>query len=339
MARLNIIMPVYNAEDTLEKAIKSVLQQSFSDLNLILVDDGSTDESLSICESLANSDSRIRVIHQANAGPSAARNVALESAEGEYVAFVDADDYLDPMMYQILLDEINKVPSSMAVCGYQREFCRDGSLVRIQKVMCSSQYIDTKKQLRNSFNELYLNNYFHLVWNKIYSLKVIQENHIRFKESLCNGEDLLFNLDYLSYEIKICICENVLYHYVSDENGSSLSNRNNLYLLDNKALLYTKVHNFLIKDLGAAEDSNNNFADSDIFLRDCFQIIDTLGKDKDDLQIILNHPSIKIALKSRGCGNIEFLLYRKALLSQKSGLIFLVSSIRLIGKRILRGKK
>lgn len=116
MKKISIIVPIYNAENHLEKCIKSILTQTVEDLELILVDDGSKDNSLSICKAYANKDSRIKVIHQKNAGVSAARNHGIEVAEGDFIGFVDSDDWIDAHMYEILLEEAKKTNADVVMC-------------------------------------------------------------------------------------------------------------------------------------------------------------------------------------------------------------------------------
>lgn len=341
MAKLSVIMPIYNAENTLTRAIESVLQQTFSDLNLILVDDGSTDQSLSICQSFAQKDKRIIVIHQKNSGPSAARNAALEIVTGDYVAFVDADDHLEPQMYETLINAFLTDGSTLVMCGYQREFVFNEKPVRSQKISFPSISISNKEQLKEFFNDLYLRNYFHLVWNKIYSFRIIQENYLRFPVNINNGEDLIFNLSYIPHVNRIQIYEDVLYHYISNDSIQSLttlSNKNVIDLFENKVYLYQAIHSFLLNSLSMKENELNRCADSDIFLRDCFQIIDVSQKVEKTLNTILNHNATQTALKYKGCGKIEFLLYRNVLRLENSKLISMVSYLRIFVKKFLRGR-
>lgn len=119
MLPLTIILPVYNAEAYLDRCVRSILAQSMSDFELILIDDGSPDRCGEMCDAYAEADSRIRVIHQANAGQAVARNRALDIAQGEYLGFVDSDDYVHPQAFQILLENAKKHHAQISVSGYQ----------------------------------------------------------------------------------------------------------------------------------------------------------------------------------------------------------------------------
>lgn len=119
MPILSIITPVYNAEQYLEHAIESILSQTFSDFELILVDDGSTDNSVILCDQYAKKDSRIKVIHQINQGQAVARNRALDIVKGEYIGFVDSDDYIHPQMYEVLIGNARKYNAKISIGGYR----------------------------------------------------------------------------------------------------------------------------------------------------------------------------------------------------------------------------
>lgn len=118
--KLSIIVPVYNVEPYLRRCVDSILNQTFSDFELILVDDGSPDSCGAICDDYAARDRRIKVIHKANGGVSYARNEGLDIAQGEYIGFVDSDDYIHPKMYEILVGVIEREQVDLVQCGYQR---------------------------------------------------------------------------------------------------------------------------------------------------------------------------------------------------------------------------
>ena len=120
MSEISIIVPVYNVEKYLENCIESILNQTFKDFELILVDDGSTDNSCKICDIYEKKDSRIKVIHKNNGGLSSARNAGLDIACGKYVGFIDSDDSIHPRMYEILYDLIKKYESDISCCNYKK---------------------------------------------------------------------------------------------------------------------------------------------------------------------------------------------------------------------------
>lgn len=122
---ISIITPVYNVEQYIQYSVESILNQTYQDIELILVDDGSTDRSGAMCDAFAKQDERVRVIHQENQGQAAARNHALDIAKGEYIAFVDSDDYIHPRTYEILMRNMLEHQATISVGGYQTVFSHD----------------------------------------------------------------------------------------------------------------------------------------------------------------------------------------------------------------------
>ena len=128
MPKISVIVPVYNCKKYIKKCVDSIINQTFKDLEIILIDDGSTDESGKICDELKLKDSRIKVIHQENKGVSAARNEGVKASSGDYISFVDGDDYLSEDMYEFLYDNLKKSGADISVCGIVNCFLKeDGS--------------------------------------------------------------------------------------------------------------------------------------------------------------------------------------------------------------------
>lgn len=200
---ISIIVPVYRAEEYLENCIESLLSQTYSDLEIILVDDGSPDASGRICDAYAAKDSRIRVIHQENRGSAAARNAGLDAASGEYVGFVDADDAVDSHMYEELLRAIYGF--DLAICGTC--VIRNGKRQANQD-FATNRALDEDGLWHVIFG--YLNN---AVWNKLYRADLIRDS--RFPVGICHNEDLLFHLSYLPRaHTGIIIARELYHHYV-----------------------------------------------------------------------------------------------------------------------------
>ena len=122
MPQISVIVPVYKVEQYLKRCVDSILHQTFSDLEVILVDDGSPDNCPAMCDKYAGTDSRVKVIHQKNAGVSAARNAGLSVASGEYITFVDSDDFIDPQMYEKMLAVAEKYDCDVVMCDCMKEF-------------------------------------------------------------------------------------------------------------------------------------------------------------------------------------------------------------------------
>ena len=227
MKKVSVIVPVYNASKYLCRCISSILNQTFTDFELILINDGSTDNSLEILRKYEVQDSRIVVIDKVNEGVSATRNLGIESAQGEYIMFCDSDDYAEPNWIQTLYETIDKNPDSSVLCAY--------SSLNIQKKSENKVTLtDVKTTTHIDISEyyyIYINNLSSFLWNKIYRHDVIKQNHIVFRTNLLEGEDLLFNIDYLKHIKDFVFIPESLYHWV-DNNVYTLSRVFNPYYFD-----------------------------------------------------------------------------------------------------------
>lgn len=173
---ISVIVPVYNAEHYLEECILSILHQTYHALQIILIDDGSTDHSGLICERFAETDNRITVIHQANAGVSAARNAGMQRAIGKYIIFTDSDDALPEKAYQDLLDA--RVENPDLVIGRMQCMDEDGKEVRAA-LDFDIQKIPTKIFAEELFAEKKFG-YLGYLWDKLFVRSVIRENNLKF---------------------------------------------------------------------------------------------------------------------------------------------------------------
>lgn len=207
MPLISIIIPVYNSEKTLNRCVNSILNQTFMDWELLLVDDGSTDKSGKICDQYALKDFRIRVFHKKNGGVSSARNTGLDYAIGSWITFVDSDDFIDATF----LDTLIRLQSSdLCISGIQ--FINNETIL-----LPPEEYIKIENvaELDNLLNKLY----FTAPWGKVYKNEIIQKNNIRFNINLKIGEDTDFVLKYLLYINDIRLISRPLYHFFNDEKG------------------------------------------------------------------------------------------------------------------------
>ncbi len=214
---VSIIVPVYNAEKELRYCVQSILQQSYKQIDVILVNDGSTDTSGEICNELAAKHYQISVIHQQNKGPSSARNTGISKASGHFIQFVDADDYVHPTMTEKLV-ECALLDTDLVLCGYH-------TLLRGKKPVTIPHVPEMEGKFSKSaflqhFGALYREILLPSPCNKLYVLSIIREHTIRFDETISMGEDLLFNLDYLQVCSSVYILADPLYTYVSHGNTS-----------------------------------------------------------------------------------------------------------------------
>lgn len=202
---ISVIVPVFNCINFIEKCIQSILFQSYKNIELILVDDGSTDGSEKICDNYAKKDRRIKVIHKKNSGVSSARNEGIKIAKGMWYSFVDADDYLDEDMYELLINLYTKTGAQIVQCNYRR--IEKGKTNRDSNT--GNEYIfNTDEAIKNLINGRLFGN---ALWNKLYRNNVIF--NINFDENLKINEDVLFNFKVFSNAEKIAYIDVAKYNY------------------------------------------------------------------------------------------------------------------------------
>lgn len=202
---ISIIVPVYNAEETLERCVSALVGQTHQNIEIILVNDGSKDRSLEICQKFKAEDSRILVIDKPNGGVSSARNVGLDAAKGEFIMFCDSDDWAEPDWCEELISHYEE--NCLVMCGHYVEGEQNVVPHEIQAAKGGTRYS------RKEFYKLKLS-CFNAPWNKIYCASVIRGKHLRFNEKLSNGEDYLFVLQYLTLIAgDILFLDKCVFHY------------------------------------------------------------------------------------------------------------------------------
>jgi glycosyltransferase involved in cell wall biosynthesis len=213
---VSIIVPVYNVEDFINRCLDSIFSQTLKNFECIIIDDGSGDKSIDICNLYVQKDKRFHVIQQENSGVSAARNRGITAAIGEYIMFADSDDYLLPDMMQKLYDAINIHKNDVICCG----FLHDKNTYSTN----TKEYSGSQAKMAFFLEDAGL---LGTAWNKLYKSSIIKKNNILFPSGYSFGEDFLFNLTYFSFiHIALCI-EDVLYIYNINEQSIS-KNRPNL---------------------------------------------------------------------------------------------------------------
>ena len=260
---ISIIVPVYNCIRSLPRCIGSIQSQTLTDWELLLVDDGSTDGSSSLCDQFVTSDNRIHVFHKPNGGVSSARNMGLDHAQGEYVMFCDSDDWVEPEWCEQLYQAAAENPGCLPVCNYYRSAPDCETINR--KGQCQAIEDRIAKEDFFSLNQYEL---LGIPWNKIFRRTILEENHIRFRPNLSLGEDLIFNLDYLH-----CLTDGFvfvnrpLYHYTI----GSLDSLSSKYYPDLAGIyrkIYLRIKDELCSIPGAYEKWALEYAHSRFFAFD-----------------------------------------------------------------------
>lgn len=225
---ISVIVPVYNAEHYLKECVASITNQTIFNLQIIIIDDGSTDGSGEICDKLAITDKRITVIHQMNSGVSAARNTGLRIARGKYIAFVDSDDILPEDSYANLLSSIKKEYLAMG---------RIQLMTEKDMLLDSSCFAENEVPREEFLKELFLENklpYLGYVWDKLYYRSIIEKYQLCFDEKIKLNEDRLFVLTYLFHCKGVVFNESIVYCYRQQSKGVIFSTRKNDTVTDSE---------------------------------------------------------------------------------------------------------
>ena len=224
MLKYSVIIPVYNVENYLHRCINSILVQEYTDLEILLIDNGSTDSSGSICDTYASEYSNISVYHIENNGVGSARNFGLAKAQGEFICFVDADDYLVGNLFSDMENQLDSSLDLLVFSYYNSleknlsETARSAKILPIEGKKDRNQFIAL-------FTELFLSDMMYTVWNKIYRREFLEEHWITFEQYEL-GEDVRFNLNVYECVNRISFSQTCYYVYISGRAGSAMGQYN-----------------------------------------------------------------------------------------------------------------
>ncbi len=240
---ISVIIPVYNVEKYLARCLDSIIYQAYSNLEIILVDDGSPDNSGKICDDYAEKDNRVRVIHKENGGVSSARNIGIEVAKGDYITFVDSDDYiLDNHFLQFVKSEKNS--NDMVISSF---IVKRGDVIH----RINYDYRDLVLSKCTNDEEIILfDPSMCYVWNKFYKKNIIDAQHIRFDEGVGFGEDTIFIYTYLKHCKQVRYIEGATYCYEDKESTATKRYWEDLLIYLKKEIL---VYNEFLSVLDATE--------------------------------------------------------------------------------------
>lgn len=256
MPKISVVVPVYNVVDYLPRCIDSILAQTFSDFELILVDDGSTDSCGAICDDYAQKDSRIVIIHKENGGVSKARNAGIDIAVGEYISFVDSDDYIKPDFLETLYNEIIKGDFDCVASGFARKDSFDNTISEWVAVPHIVEFNNNEERMRYIICKVLKGKTGWELWTRLFNASIIKQHNIRMCETCDDfAEDLGFFLAFLLHCKKVISINYIGYCYFQREE-SMMHNSQNIIRLNEMnelskwyyALLNNENDKVLLKD-------------------------------------------------------------------------------------------
>ena len=237
MINISIVIPVYNVAAYLTQCVNSIVNQTYKSWELILVDDGSKDASGELCDRFAEIDERIKVIHIDNSGVSTARNIGLKNAKGKYVAFVDGDDWIEPDMYEKLIESMN-TGADITFCRFMREYPNntvkhfEKNLSAFVKHPFDFSQIVYEYELENTDCQTMSNTVFGSVCRSLFKKEVIDRENIYFPVDVKVAEDRIFLMEYLLYCKRAEIVDFYGYHYRAEREGSAITSNTQGYQLN-----------------------------------------------------------------------------------------------------------
>lgn len=277
MPHLSVVIPIYNAEPYLPKCLESILVQAYLDMEVLLVDDGSTDGSADVCKEYVTRDSRFRYIYKDNGGASSARNVGIREARGEWMFFVDADDALPSdavgcMMSCVIDERVDMVVGAYTIDDVDRHLAYHH---KVNEPVLSRSDAANMMFLENRYG------YQGYVWNKLFRLAVVMKHNIRFNEAYKVNEDRLFCVEYIcAMRGVVMSCDSVVYNYIRHTDSTIGGMRNNLRILDDYTssvfiVKLLKKHGFPRRTINLALD---NLIFSYDFIRHSFKNMDSMER-------------------------------------------------------------
>ncbi|MFL0165440.1 glycosyltransferase family 2 protein [Candidatus Clostridium helianthi] len=240
--KISVIVPIYNIERYVETCIESIMKQTYNNLEIILVDDGSTDKSGEICDFYKEKDSRIIVVHKLNGGLVSARKAGLKAATADYIAYVDGDDWIEPEMYEIMSEEMERNNADIVVCAHKEEFMNEITVV--SNIIPAGVYRG-EELVKNVYpTMLYTGTYFDWglspsCWDKLYKREVLYDNQMQVDEKIWNGEDSACVYSAILDSECVCIINESPYHYRKREN--SVSSAHDEYYFERFNALYKNM--------------------------------------------------------------------------------------------------
>ena len=323
MPLVSIVVPVYKVENVLHYCIDSILNQIYKNFELILVDDGSPDNSGKICDEYAKKDNRIKVIHKENGGVSSARNCGIDAAKGKYICFVDSDDYpcknylLDMVNMCKKFDECDLLLGGFNVVSDYKS--------NVEKKVLFTEDHNYSCVSRLDFVRMYEKWVIQMPWNKLYKLKIIQTSKIRFDENFSLGEDVLFNIDYLTNSNgNIAILNKPIYNYTR----TGIESLDNKYYPDLKFIydsIYKRIFEFCDEFNLSNTDIQHMYAS---YFYSIENVLKNTFSEKNKADDSLKYRYNKEILRSKQFKNI--LKRSKKIVNWKLRLIYSMRSYRIV---------
>ncbi len=328
-------MPVYNAENYVNKGIMSIVNQTYNNWELIIIDDGSNDNTYNVCKKMIF-DSRIKLFRINNSGPSYARNYGLDKSDGDYILFLDSDDYFEVNALHILKKKIEKSNSELLFFSNCTDKYKNNNYIIEKSNSVKEAVYKNNSDLKNDFINLFQNSYIYPVWNKVYSKKIIEKYNVRFPESIKFAEDLVFNMKIYPHIKKAQIIKEVLYHYVSRE-SESITTSFNISRFEQLNIMYNYCITIIKKWCPEVINffSNNYILEVSVCINSLFNKDSTL-KNKERrrfIKNIVNDKRVRAVIKETSLIGKRNILIGWLIMFHQVSLLYLIAKLSRVSFR------
>lgn len=263
---VSVIVPVYNAQQQIARCVESIRRQSYTNLEILLLNDGSRDVSLEVCQMYARVDPRILLVDKDNSGVSATRNIGLRLAKGEYLQFVDSDDYLAEEATRLMVEAAQRSQADMVIAPYyrmryqdpaqeekpRRFFSRKAPICEVYSFLKPGVY--DKETFARHLMDQPASFYYGVLWNKLYRRQIVADHEIFCDTELDWSEDFLFNLEYIRYAERFCSIETPVYYYMKTPGSLCATKINVKSVVETKMALFA-YYKELYESMGLYEEN------------------------------------------------------------------------------------
>ena len=341
---ISIVVPVYNMERYLERCLNSIMQQTYTNIEIILVNDGSKDNSLQICLEYQKKDARIKIIDKQNEGVSVARNVGMDAATGKYIGFVDPDDWIEPEMYKSMHDTIKINKCDIVFCNYSKDTKISNSprLFKTKKdVLYKSDIIDEFISNMIGIEDI-LPKYYNImgcIWRCLYRKDFIVKHNLKFIPGITIMEDLIFTVEALINCDKICIDRGVWYHYMQNKTSSLHTYIENMW--SDQIIVHDTLERLLIS-AGLIDYLRHRLDSRYIAMAACsvgnelYRSSANIKDKMDEVKVIINDTKLKAALdraKKYKIDNIKYIKNKDEIAKETKEAKIIKSLINFIGSQ------
>lgn len=335
---ISVIIPVYQREKIISNILEDILKQTYQEYEVLIIDDGSTDKTADICKGYEKKDNRIHVYELQHGGVGSARNAGISFAKGEYIAFIDSDDRVEPEYLEMLYRKIRGY--DMVISTFDRWFYKKDKISKVVKNIQLDVEIDMAKDFSKYFSPLYVSTLLGTVYCKMFCLDIVKNNNIVFRTDVNIGEDYLFNFDYMKKCKKIRCIPYMGYHYTT-KNDYSLTQVLDLKKFEYGKILFEQSVKFAESMEISKEDAKGVY---NLYLRTIFKNIElcyhnrcgmTKSEQHKYIRAICTDETTKCALENANPDSIEFYLYKKVLEKNNHFLIRNFAKIRLGYKKLI----